>query len=73
MSSKYFVTDLIKFQGGSAMPTYEYKCEDCKKTFFVYTTITEHEKNPNPPCEHCSSSKVKQQFSSVSVITSKKS
>lgn len=55
------------------MPTYEYKCEDCKKTFSVYTTVVEHEKNPNPSCEHCGSKKVQQQFSSVSVMTSKKS
>lgn len=28
------------------MPTYEYKCEDCKQIFFVSTSVTEHEKNP---------------------------
>jgi len=55
------------------MPTYEYKCKECKKAFLVYTTVTEHEKNPKPPCESCGSKNVKQQFSSVSVITSKKS
>lgn len=55
------------------MPAYEYKCQGCKKTFMVYTTVSEHEKNPIPPCEYCKSKKVIQRFSSVSVITSKKS
>ncbi len=55
------------------MPTYEYQCNDCKKSFTVYVTVAEHEKNPKPACEHCKSKKVIQQFSGVSVITSKKS
>jgi len=28
------------------MPTYEYDCDACNKTFTVHLTIAEHEKNP---------------------------
>jgi len=59
--------------GGIVMPAYEYRCSDCNKTFVVYATVAEHEKNPKPNCSHCGSNKVEQQFSGVSVITSKKS
>ncbi len=55
------------------MPTYEYICKDCKKTFTVLATIAEHEKSPKPKCEHCGSENIVQLFSGVSVITSKKS
>jgi len=55
------------------MPANEYRCSDCNKTFVVYATVAEHEKNPKPNCSHCGSNKVEQQFSGVSVITSKKS
>ena len=55
------------------MPTYEYVCKDCNKTFSVVATITGHEKGPKPACPHCGSSNVGQYFSAFSVITSKKS
>ena len=55
------------------MPTYEYLCKDCKKTFTVIATITEHEKGAKPTCQHCGSKNVEQNYSSVTVITSKKS
>ena len=55
------------------MPIYEYFCSDCKKTYSVTTTVDKHEKNPVPKCHHCGSKNVKQMFSGVSVITSKKS
>jgi putative FmdB family regulatory protein len=55
------------------MPTYEYHCNDCNKTFTAYLTITEHEKTPAPACTICGGKNVVQQLSGVTVITSKKS
>lgn len=55
------------------MPAYEYICKDCSKTFVLFSTISEHEKNPKPACIHCGSKNVGQYYSSVTVITSKKS
>jgi putative FmdB family regulatory protein len=54
------------------MPTYEYICKDCKKTFTIVMTISEHEENPRPACQHCGSKEVEAHFSDVRVITSKK-
>jgi putative FmdB family regulatory protein len=55
------------------MPTYEYICRDCKKTFIVLRTIAEHEKDQKPACTHCGGTNVQQYYSSLTVITSKKS
>ncbi|GAB4369493.1 MAG: hypothetical protein Kow0042_11210 [Calditrichia bacterium] len=55
------------------MPTYQYKCNDCKKTFAVHLSVEEHEKNPKPPCTHCGGKKVERIYSGVAVVTSKKS
>ncbi len=55
------------------MPTYEFMCDDCKKTFSVHVSVNEHEKEPQSKCENCDSKNVHQVFSGVSVITSKKS
>lgn len=55
------------------MPTYEYHCGDCNKTFTAYLTISEHEKTPPPACAYCGSKNVTQQLGGVTVITSKKS
>ena len=54
------------------MPTYEYKCLDCKKPFEVIMSIREYEKG-KVKCPKCGSRKVEQQFSTVYAITSKKS
>ena len=55
------------------MPTYEYHCDACNKTFTVHPTIAEHEKTPAPACQYCGSKNVTQQISGATVITSKKS
>lgn len=55
------------------MPTYEYICKDCGKKFLVVMTISEHEENPKPACEHCGSKNVEQLISAAMVVTSKKS
>ena len=57
------------------MPTYDYKCKECKKIFTIHVSVDEHDKNPKPACQHCGSNKTAQMFShtGVSVVTSKKS
>jgi len=55
------------------MPTYEYRCHKCEHVFTEILSIDEHEKNPVPSCPKCKSTDVKQVFSAVSVVTSKKS
>jgi putative FmdB family regulatory protein len=55
------------------MPTYEYICKECSKTFVVISTISQHEKDPKQACVNCGSKNAEQYYSSVTVITSKKS
>ena len=54
------------------MPTYEFKCEKCKKRFNMLMTISEYGKK-KIRCPKCKSTKVKQQITSFQAITSKKS
>ncbi|MBW1704445.1 MAG: zinc ribbon domain-containing protein [Deltaproteobacteria bacterium] len=54
------------------MPTYEFKCEKCKKRFSLMMTISEYEKK-KIRCPKCKSVKVKQQITSFQTITSNKS
>lgn len=55
------------------MPAYTYYCNDCKREFTVYLTMTEHEKGNPPVCTECGSKNVVAELSSATVITSKKS
>jgi putative FmdB family regulatory protein len=55
------------------MPMYEYHCLDCDKIFLLALTVEEHDKQGVPVCPHCGGRNVKQHFSTVSVVTSKKS
>jgi putative FmdB family regulatory protein len=54
------------------MPTYDYRCVDCGKTFTRDTSVAEHDAG-RPACPKCGSQKVSQAFSAVYVKTSKKS
>jgi putative FmdB family regulatory protein len=54
------------------MPTYEYRCLNCKKSFEVVMSISEYEKG-KIKCPKCKKGRVKQQISEVMVQTSKKS
>ena len=54
------------------MPTYEFICEKCKKSFTLMMKIAEYEKKKFR-CPKCKSKKVKQQVSSFQTITSSKS
>ena len=54
------------------MPTYEYTCKACNKSFHLVLTITEHD-NKRIACPKCKSAKVEQQFKSFFAVTAKKS
>ncbi|MEW5914096.1 MAG: zinc ribbon domain-containing protein [Thermodesulfobacteriota bacterium] len=54
------------------MPTYEYRCQQCRKKFSLTMGITEHGRK-KPACPKCKSKKVRQQISGFTAITSKKS
>jgi putative FmdB family regulatory protein len=54
------------------MPTYEFKCEKCKKPFTLIISISEYEKK-KIRCPKCKSTRVKQQITSFQAVTSKKS
>lgn len=57
------------------MATYEYRCEDCSKTFTVRERMSEHddEKRDHPACPHCDSQRTVQQFGRFYAKTSVKS
>jgi putative FmdB family regulatory protein len=54
------------------MPTYEYRCADCGKTFTRNASMAEHD-SARPACPKCGGQNVRQSFSAVYVKTSKKS
>lgn len=54
------------------MPTYEYRCEDCKKDFTVVMSMAEHDKG-KVSCSVCKKRNVKQQVSTFLTKTSRKS
>jgi putative FmdB family regulatory protein len=54
------------------MPTYQYRCENCGKTFERSETIAEHEAL-KPMCPECRSKKVSFVPGRFYVVTSKKS
>ena len=54
------------------MPTYEYRCEQCRKGFSRVESISQHGKK-RPKCPKCGSTKVMQVFSPFFAKTGKKS
>jgi len=54
------------------MPTYDYRCNECKKQFSRTMSIKEHD-TKRVKCPKCSSSKVSQQLGKIYAQTSKKS
>jgi putative FmdB family regulatory protein len=54
------------------MPTYQYSCQECEKTFEQTETISEHEV-AKLQCPKCGSKKVSAVPGRVYVVTSKKS
>lgn len=53
------------------MPTYQYRCNDCRNTFRVLEAISSHSKPA--PCPKCKSRKTQQVMSASYVKTTKKS
>jgi putative FmdB family regulatory protein len=54
------------------MPTYEYLCLACHKTFSKILTLAEAGRQ-KVSCPHCRSTKVEQRYSAFYPVTSKKS
>ncbi len=54
------------------MPTYEFYCDDCHKTFEAVIPISEYGKQP-VQCPECKGTHVKRQVSTFEAVTSKKS
>lgn len=54
------------------MPTYEFTCQECNKTFTLIMKISDYEKKKYL-CPQCNSKKVVQQITAFQTITSKKS
>jgi putative FmdB family regulatory protein len=54
------------------MPSYEFFCKECKKTFTVIMTLQEYEKG-HAACPKCKSKKVEQRPAAFFAVTAKKS
>jgi putative FmdB family regulatory protein len=59
-------------RGGFEMPTYEYLCVNCGEEFTRVMSISEYESG-KVACPKCQSSDVKQQMSTFTAKTSRKS
>ena len=54
------------------MPTYDYRCEKCRKKFSLTMTIAQHD-SKRVTCPKCGSRKVTQQIGNFFCVTSDKS
>ena len=54
------------------MPSYDYLCKECNKTFNVILTVAEHD-SKRLACPKCKSKKVEQKYAAFFAVTSKKS
>lgn len=54
------------------MPTYEFECKQCGKSFTLAETYSDHDRH-DEQCPECGSKDVEQLISSVYAKTSKKS
>ena len=54
------------------MPTYEFRCEDCRRTFTLVMSMAERDKG-KICCPTCKKRNVKQQMTMFQTKTSKKS
>ncbi len=54
------------------MPSYDFRCEKCKKKFGLTMTISEYEKT-KVRCPKCKSTRVRQLLTPFRVVTSRKS
>ena len=54
------------------MPVYEFRCSDCDETFTVPLTLKDFE-SKNYRCPSCEGKNLEEEFTSVNIVTSKKS
>ena len=54
------------------MPTYEFRCEKCRKSFTIVMSIADYEKKKYQ-CPKCKGRKLRQEVSVFQAVTSKKS
>jgi putative FmdB family regulatory protein len=59
-------------KGGLAVPTYEFRCEDCRRAFTLVMSMAERDKG-KISCPACKKRNVKQQMTTFQTKTSKKS
>ena len=52
------------------MPSYDFRCEKCKKKFNLSMTISEYERT-KIRCPKCKSTRVKQQITPIQIVTYK--
>jgi putative FmdB family regulatory protein len=54
------------------MPTYDYHCQACDRTFEAHLSLQEHDAH-QVECPHCHSTQVQQAVTHFETVTSKKS
>lgn len=54
------------------MPTYQYRCLDCKRRFEIYLTYSEYGKK-HVTCPHCSSNQVQRRIGRIRIAKSEES
>jgi putative FmdB family regulatory protein len=54
------------------MPTYEFRCEKCRKSFTIVMSIADYEKKKYQ-CPKCKGRKLRQEITAFQTVTSKKS
>jgi len=57
---------------GGSMPTYDYYCRACDRTFEVHLSLQEHDAH-QVQCPQCHSTQVQQAVTHFETVTSKKS
>ncbi len=54
------------------MPSYEYRCQDCKRRFEVFMTYADYGKQP-VVCPHCQSERVQRRIGKIRIARSEES
>ena len=54
------------------MPSYEYRCLQCKKRFTIFMTYSEYGKKP-VVCQHCGSTEIQRRIGRIRVLRSEDS
>jgi len=73
-TSQISILELIYFWGkeGKGMPSYDYRCPNCKKKFTAILSIREHDAG-KAKCPKCGGKKLVQLITGFQVKTSRKS